>query len=208
MEIYQLKITLQYTQPPVWRRVQAPADIRLDKLHDVIQIAMGWTDSHLHAFYINGENYGPPGPMSDMSDERKARLGDIVQQGGRLLYEYDFGDGWVHEIKVENISPAEAGAPYPRCLDGARACPPDDCGGPPGYQNLLDTLGDPEHPEREEMLDWLGGEFNPETFDLEQVNKLLRKYFKPAPPKPAGNTPRRTTAKKRSSKKRAGNKRQ
>lgn len=201
MEICQLKITLQYTQPSVWRSVQVPADIRLDKLHDVIQVVMGWADSHLHAFYINGENYGPASDVLDMSDERKARLGDIAKKGSRLLYEYDFGDGWAHEIKVEKILTAESGMPYPLCLDGARACPPDDCGGPPGYQNLLGILGDPEHPERDDMLDWLGGEFDPEAFDLEQVNKLLRKYFKPTRAKPVNKTPRSSTAKKRTGEK-------
>jgi hypothetical protein len=198
MGIYQLKISLQYIHPPVWRRIQLPAGIALDALHDIIQIAMGWTDSHLHGFHINGESYGPPGPMSDMNDERKARLGDIVQQGGRLLYEYDFGDGWVHEITVEKILPVEAGVPYPRCLAGERACPPEDCGGPPGYQHLLDILSDPQHPERGEMLEWLGYEFEPEAFDLQATNKLLQKQAaKPPLRRTKERTGKKKTAKKR-----------
>lgn len=176
MEIYQLKITLQYILPPVWRRVEVPADIKLDKLHDVIQVAMGWTDSHMHAFYVDGESYGRAGPaLPDMRDERKVRLDDLVRKGDRLMYEYDFGDGWMHEIRVEKVLPAETGVRLPRCLAGERACPPDDCGGPPGYQNMLEILADPKDPEHEEMLEWAGEDFDPEAFDLDAVDKALRK---------------------------------
>lgn len=130
----------------------------------------------MHAFYIGGESYGCAGPaIPDMRDERKVRLGDLVKKGGRLMYEYDFGDGWTHEIHVEKVLPAETGARLTRCLAGERACPPDDCGGPPGYQNMLDILADPEDPEYEEMLEWVGEDFDPEAFDLDAVDKALRK---------------------------------
>ena len=175
MEIYQLKVTLNHIKPPVWRRVQVPGEIKLGKLHRILQAAMGWTDSHLHAFRIGNENYGVPDPdfSDDTKNERNIRLDSIAQQGGRFFYDYDFGDGWEHEIKVEKILPAETAVHYPRCVDGKRACPPEDCGGPPGYAYLLEALADPEHEEHDSMIEWIGGEFDPEAFDVAEVNQAL-----------------------------------
>ena len=165
MEIYQLKVTLNHIKPPIWRRVQVPGEIKLGKLHRILQAAMGWTDSHLHAFRIGNENYGVPDPdfSDDTKNERNIRLDSIAQQGGRFFYDYDFGDGWEHEIKVEKILPAETAVHYPRCVDGKRACPPEDCGGPPGYEYLLEVLADPEHEEHDSMIEWIGGELDPEV---------------------------------------------
>ena len=175
MKIYPLKITLKYVKPPVWRRVEVPVDIKLGKLHDVIQTAMGWTNSHMHAFVAGGTVYGTPDPEfgGGTKSERSVRLDGVVDEGGKLRYEYDFGDGWEHEIKVEKAFDADPATHYPRCTAGKRACPPDDCGGPFGYEELLRAIQDPSHPEHEEMLDWIGGEFDPEAFDVAEVNRGL-----------------------------------
>lgn len=174
--IYRIKVTLRHVAPPVWRRVEVPADIKLGKLHRVFQIAMGWTDSHLHAFRAGRESYGIPDPEfpGDMENERNVRLDRIAVQGDKPIYEYDFGDGWEHEMKIEKTVSAEPAVRYPRCTAGSRACPPEDCGGPWGYEHLLEVLRDPKHEEHEEMREWIGGEFDPEAFDLGEINEALR----------------------------------
>ncbi len=178
--IHQLKVAIKHIRPPVWRRLQVRRDVTLATLHDIVQAAFGWTDSHLHQFVIGDAYYGVPDPEGDVwggrtNEERKTRLDDVVGGGvKRFAYEYDFGDGWEHEIIVEKVLSPEAGVSYPRCVAGRRACPPEDCGGPWGYAELLAALGDPGHPEHEEMLDWAGGDFDPEAFDLQAVNMLLR----------------------------------
>ncbi len=176
-QIYQLKVTLKDIRPPVWRRIQVVSDIKLAKLHRVIQDAFGWTDSHLHAFSVAGESYGVPDPdfPGETRSERNVQLDGIAAMGDHFVYEYDFGDGWRHEILVEKELPAEPDAHYPRCLAGKRACPPEDCGGAWGYQNLLNILANPKHEEYEETLEWLGGKSDPEAFELNEVNGLLRK---------------------------------
>lgn len=173
--IYQIKLALQYINPPVWRRIEVPGDIRLGKLHRILQSAMGWSDSHLHAFRIGKTAYGIPDPdfPDDMQNERNARLDSIATQGDKIIYEYDFGDGWLHELKIEKTIPADPSVHYPRCIAGERACPPEDCGGPPGYEHLLEVLRDPKHEEHEEMSAWTGGEFDPEEFDFDAVNREL-----------------------------------
>lgn len=174
--IYRIKVTLRHVAPPVWRRIEIPADTTLGKLHRMLQAAMGWTDAHLHAYRVGETRYGIPDPdfpADETVNERNVRLDRIAGEGGRLIYEYDFGDGWDHEIKIEKAFPAEPAMRYPRCVAGARACPPEDCGGPPGYERLLAVLADPKHAEHEEMLEWAGGPFDPETFDLDAVNRAL-----------------------------------
>src|SRR5699024_8051647 len=142
MNIYRIKITLDYIAPPIWRRIEVPAEIPLGRLHDVIQAAMDWEDAHMHCFTIDGVSYSAPNPggLGDMESERGVRLGDLVSPGTSFRYEYDFGDSWLHQIKVERAFEAESGVRYPRCIDGARACPPEDCGGFPGYFHLLEIL--------------------------------------------------------------------
>jgi hypothetical protein len=182
-EAYQFKITLMETKPPIWRRIQV-ADCTLGALHKVIQIVMGWRQGHMHQFIVNKESYGEAvfagmEPDLKMKDENGILLSQIIQGGKkpvRFLYEYDFGDGWQHEILFEKTVAAEPNAIYPRCLEGARACPPEDVGGVWGYVDFLEAIGDPEHEEHQDMKEWIGGKFDPEKFSVDAVNKQLRWY--------------------------------
>ncbi|MEZ4771186.1 MAG: plasmid pRiA4b ORF-3 family protein [Caldilineales bacterium] len=176
--IYQLKITLRGSRPPIWRRVLVPGSFSLYKLHQVIQLAMGWTDSHLHQFIIDGQYYGIPSPddWEPVIDERRHTLNKIAPGPKyKFIYEYDFGDSWEHEILVESIAEAEAGVQYPVCINGKRACPPEDVGGVWGYADFLEALSDPNHSEHEMYNEWIGGEFDPEEFDLDEINAELRR---------------------------------
>jgi hypothetical protein len=160
--------------------VQVPADLRLSHLHQVLQIVMGWTDSHLHAFAIGGVQYTMPYEELDndldMEDERRVRLSSLVPEAKtQFSYQYDFGDDWQHTVLVEKILPADPASHYPVCAAGKRACPPEDCGGSWGYADLLKILKNPKHPEYQEMKQWAGERFDPEAFDLEQVNQELRR---------------------------------
>lgn len=184
--VHQIKVTLKGFRPPIWRRLQVPSDIRLSDLHDVIQVAMGWTNSHLHQFYDGESYYGvPTGDAFDdleMQNEARYHLNQLAPEPkDKLVYEYDFGDSWTHEILVEKVLPVDPAATYPVCLTGRRACPPEDCGGVWGYAELLEALADPEHPEHEEMTDWVGGEFDPEHFDLGVTNRILKQLAPKAP---------------------------
>lgn len=175
---YQLKVSLLEVEPPVWRRLLVPGTMSLDRLHTVIQKAMGWTDSHLHEFVIRGRRYGEPDPEepdADLEHEWKATLRQVAPaEGLQFEYLYDFGDGWTHEVLVESITAQEKGSRYPVCLAGERRCPPEDCGGPYGYADFLKAIRDPNHPEHDEMLAWAGGAFDPEVLDLNAVNRKLR----------------------------------
>jgi hypothetical protein len=156
-QIAQIRITLLDVDPPVWRRVLVPATIRLNRLDRVIQAAMGWTNSHLHMFIHPSGHYGVPDLDFPLHDERRTTLRDLAaQQGETFRYEYDLGDGWEHEIVLEQLLTAEPGGRYPTCLDGARACPPEDSGGVHGYADLIESLADPLHPEHQHLLEWLG----------------------------------------------------
>lgn len=174
--VYQLKITLRDSKPPIWRRVLVPGSIRLDALHDVIQSAMGWTNSHLHAFEIDGGQFGVPDPDLEMENERKFRLDQLVpDEGGKFVYNYDFGDSWDHTILVEKILPPTPDMDLPVCLTGKRACPPEDCGGVWGYAELIEVMQNPKHPDYKEMREWLGGKLAPEAFSVDEVNRRLRR---------------------------------
>jgi hypothetical protein len=177
-QIYQLKITLKDSKPPIWRRVQVPSDISLAKLHWIIQEIMGWTDSHLHQFKLRDTYYGVPHPdyFHEVKDEKTARLNQLVSRPkAKLVYEYDFGDSWEHEIVLEKALPPEPGVQYPVCITGKRACPPEDCGGVWGYAGFLEAVQNPDHPEHGDMMEWIGGSFDPEAFDLDAVNRALRR---------------------------------
>ncbi len=176
--VYQVKISLRGARPPIWRRLRLPAAATLGDVHDVIQAAFGWTDSHLHAFEAEGRRWSRPDFGLDefedrFADEAQARLCDVVPAtGGRLRYTYDFGDGWEHEFVVEEILPSD-GVPHAVCVAGRRAGPPEDCGGVWGYAELLDILADPGHPEHAERLDWLGYQHDPAAFDKNAINQAL-----------------------------------
>lgn len=176
--VYILKITLEAVEPPVWRRVHVPGSITLERLHPVILKTMGWRDVHLHEFEVGGRRYGQPEPdepQYKVEPEWKLTLRAAAPtEGARFRYVYDFGDGWRHELLVEAIQNHVGPLKYPVCLAGERACPPEDCGGPPGYANLLDVLRDRTHPEHQEMLAWAGRGFDPERFNLAAVNRKLR----------------------------------
>jgi hypothetical protein len=168
--MYQLKVTLSDIRPPIWRRLEVRSDLTLARLHDAIQDAMGWTDSHLHQFECEGELFGIPSDddWGDIQSERRVRVGELLQHPKQQLeYVYDFGDNWRHRVVLEKVLPAPAGkkASEPRCTGGRRACPPEDCGGVPGYRHLLRVLANPRDPERTEMLEWVGGHFDPEAFE-------------------------------------------
>jgi len=178
--IYQLKITLRDFRPPIWRRVLVPGMFTLHKLHQVIQIAMGWSDSHLHRFLVDGIYYSAPYPDSDWQDtddedSRRITLGQIASLNRKFKYEYDFGDGWEHEIVVEKVLLPEPGAMYPQCLKGKGACPPEDVGGVGGYANFLEAIRDPNHAEHQMYVEWIGGEFDPTAFDLAATNQALQR---------------------------------
>jgi len=178
--VHQLRVSLHNVSPPVWRRLQVPSNITLLRLHRLLQIVMGWSDYHLHQFLLGEVTYAIPDPEEDESfdfhprDERRAKLDKVLPEvGDSMVYEYDFGDGWQHKIVVEKVQPPEEGVQYPRCVSGRRACPPEDCGGPYGYPEFLEALLDPNHPEHRMYSDWIGGEFDPEEFDLEEINRAL-----------------------------------
>lgn len=179
VKVYQLKIALKYIRPPIWRRIEVPGDVTLPKLHLVLQAAMGWTNSHLHQFQVGKTYYGDSdvdefGELN-LKDESKLRLSQLLTKPKqKIVYEYDFGDGWEHEILLEKVLPRDLTVEYPRCLGGARACPPEDCGGVHGYANFLAAIRDPKHEEHDEYLDWIGGDFDPEEFDVEDFDNALR----------------------------------
>jgi hypothetical protein len=186
--ILQLKVTLIDTDPPVWRRILVPAEYSFADLHNALQDAMWWTDSHLHQFFtaspfeMNAAYKRISLPMPDIDlpgegkalDERKEKLSRwFAKPKDTLFYEYDFGDSWMHEVKLEKIVPAPTNERYPQLVDGANARPPEDCGGPGGYAHLLEVLANPDNDEHDEMLEWLGidkpEEFDPSRFDPKQV---------------------------------------
>jgi len=181
-KVYQLKVTLGDFDRPIWRRLLVSGDTTLGDLHWILQLAMGWTHSHLHFFEIGGAQYSDPSfdldeATDEFRDEFRARLDHVFGgEGARFLYEYDFGDCWRHEIEVEKVLPAAEGETYPKLADGERACPPEDCGGIVGYANFLEEICDEDHPEREQSLEWVGGCFDPERCDIEGVNWILRRF--------------------------------
>jgi len=184
---FDLRVSLRDIQPEIWRLIRVPHDIRMDRLHAVLQAAFGWTNSHLHQFIIKGEGPVPlfvRDPRNDDEaftdqeprpvDERKVMLHRfLTQPGDRLTYEYDFGDDWMHELSLVAVHNQTTRLSAALCLDGARACPPEDCGGPPGYEDFLAAIRDPKHEEHESMKEWIGGEFDPEAFDFAGVARAL-----------------------------------
>jgi hypothetical protein len=175
--IYQLKIALADVSPPVWRRVLVPGGYTLDRLHRVIQYAMGWQNCHLHCFDIEGTQYGEPDPDGELAvrDELDHRLEEVAVKGSRFSYTYDFGDWWEHDVLVEDVVAAEPDERYPVCAGGARACPPEDVGGAFGFGELLTALADPGHARYSTTREWLGRDYDPERFEPGPVSTLLRR---------------------------------
>jgi hypothetical protein len=181
--LYQFKISLLGTKPTIWRRIQVN-DCTLDKLHEHIQTAMGWTNSHLHHFRIDEQLYGDPMLLEenfedmDYKDSTITKLSDLIPKRGKrftFLYEYDFGDGWKHEILFEGHPKAETGKKYPVCVEGERSCPPEDVGGVWGYPNFLEAIQTPDHKRHTELLEWIGGHFDPDEFDAVATTKVMTK---------------------------------
>jgi Plasmid pRiA4b ORF-3-like protein len=171
-------VTMLDADPAIWRRIEIPADFTLKNLHDIIQAAMGWYDYHLHHFEIGGSLYGEPAPDDydrEILNERKIKLGMLGGDGERAFdYVYDYGDNWRCTIVLEALLPSAPGATYPRLIDGARRGPPEDVGGPWGYAEFLDAIADPEHERHAELTEWSGGNFNPDHFDPDEINRALR----------------------------------
>ena len=187
--IARLKITLDDVKPAVLRRIEVPFNIRLDRLHLAIQAAVGWTNTHLYEIRARDVGWGIPdrdrgdGPL----DARKASLGDVSEDVGTktLRYLYDFGDGWEHTIKVEHLIDPEPGALYPRLIEASGRCPPEDIGGPWGYAEFLEAIGNPKHERHDEFKEWLADDFNPNLVDAgwlaEEVTTLAKRWSrKPA----------------------------
>ncbi|MDP2157502.1 MAG: plasmid pRiA4b ORF-3 family protein [Nitrospirota bacterium] len=177
-QVYQFKITLQEIRPLIWRRIQVPALYTFWDLHVVIQDSLGWTDTHLHEFRLKNPktnrkiNIGFPDEDfgAKVSPGWKKKIADfLTEQNSKSKYIYDFGNNWHHDVELEEILPCQKGIKYPLCVAGERACPPDDCGGPSGYENFLNIIMDPAHEEHDSMLNWAGGDFHPEHFDCSEV---------------------------------------
>jgi hypothetical protein len=179
--VYCLKITLENTRPPIWRQIETK-DVTLEKLHELTQTAMGWTNSHLHQFKIGDTRYTDPRFMEHAWDDVGAisyagvRVSDLVSHHGakfHIGYEYDFGDGWQHSIALENVAEAEPGVRYPRCIDGERACPPEDVGGVWGFADFVEATTNSNHEQHEELLEW-NGPFDPTEFDAKKATRRMK----------------------------------
>ena len=176
--VYQFKITLKGTEPPIWRRIQIPETYTFWDLHVAIQDAMGWEDYHLHEFEFTDPStriktrIGIPDEESDseiLPDWKQKIAKWFSLETRQAKYTYDFGDGWKHLVELEKILARDQNTNYPICIDGEKACPPEDCGGVWGYYELLKAIKDPKHERHEELLEWVGGEFDPEHFDVEEI---------------------------------------
>lgn len=189
MNVFSIKISLQGIRPQIFRRIEVPCDLTLHDLHLVIQAAMGWENYHLYEFKIGNKIFTsnpdkwPRFPefhgLPVYDDSESAYINEIALMGEntKIVYRYDFGDEWVHTVKIEKVIPAVKGVYYPRCVAGKRACPPEDSGGAYGYLNMLDVLKDPKNKEYDEIKNWLSEYFDPEYFNVEEANKRLRNYL-------------------------------
>jgi hypothetical protein len=177
LTIYTLKVTLEGTRPAVWRRLRVPGGITLRELHQILQIAMGWEDDHLHGFAIGAQSFGGASDagFGRTRDESKTLLASVVSPKARFKYTYDFGDCWEHSIVAEDAAENDGGGIL-ECVTGKRACPPEDCGGPWGYQKLVRVMSAPSHPDYDEELERFGGSFDPAAFDKDAINRRLASW--------------------------------
>lgn len=176
--LYQIKVTVQETDPPVWRRLLVRSDTTLLQMHRILQVAMGWKDYHLHEFRVGAVLFGETDPDSGIRriSEKATFLADVLRKvDDRLEYEYDFGDGWEHEIHLEEITELDSDAMHPIVVEGARACPPEDVGGPEAYRDFLRVIADSNDPEHDEHLAWCGGSYDPDKFDADSLNIVLQR---------------------------------
>lgn len=176
--VFELRVELERTEPVVWRQLVAPETLTFYELHHAIQIAFGWRNYHLYSFNMDDQAIGNPDLVEDeeIINDKTIFINQVFQKKGDVLqYEYDFGDGWMHKITVEAINPNDAEIKNTVCIDGRMACPPEDCGGIPGYENLKEAMKDKKHPEHDDLIMWLGKSFDPEEFYLQKVNKELKK---------------------------------
>lgn len=182
--VYQLKIALIGSKPPIWRRILIADTTPLPDFHTVLQIVMDWEDCHLHQYRVGNTFYGVPEPDFDlgfveMLDEAKYRLNQLLRhEKDSLVYEYDFGDSWEHKVTLEKILPFTEEAQLPRCIKAKGACPPEDVGGIWGYYEFLEAINDPTHPEHENYIDWIGGGFDPDAYDIDEVNQTLADAYR------------------------------
>ena len=178
--IHQLKVTLREVKPTVWRRIAVPSNYLLGDLAVSLLGAMGWFNSHLHVFRVGRASYGMVDEELDdlgFRDEDEILVNEALPKvGSKLRFEYDFGDGWEHDVVVEEIGPRRPKTTYPLCLGGARACPPEDCGGVPGYAEILDLLADPTRPDPEDIRGWLPPGFDPGHFDAAEATEEMQAY--------------------------------
>jgi hypothetical protein len=177
--VHRLKVTLRSVKPPIWRRIEVASDVTLAELSDLLECAMGWLGGHLHAFEAGGITYERPDPDDGFSrhaeDETEHRLGDVLTaSGAKMRWDYDFGDGWQHDVVVEAIAPLDPSVDYPRCVTGRRACPPEDCGGPWGFGELLEAITDPAHPRHDELIEWLPDGYDSDRFDADEATQDMR----------------------------------
>ncbi|MGM0440508.1 MAG: plasmid pRiA4b ORF-3 family protein [Chlamydiota bacterium] len=179
MNVYRLKIILKDIHPPIWRRIEVLGSNSLNDLHLMIQAVMGWENYHPHIFQIKNITFSDDSETPNDRNDNDHTLAQVIDNNEtkKFLYIYDFGDDWIHEVKVESVHPASPKKSYPQCLSGRRACPPEDCGGPWGYAEYLKALKDPDHPEHEEKLEWRG-EYDPEYFSLEETKNNLTSWKK------------------------------
>jgi hypothetical protein len=175
--VHVLRVTLEDVEPTVWRRLLVQSSTTLAQLHLVIQRSMGWMDAHLYEFEIGTTRYGLEDEDEDFDssfmDAQEVTLAPMAPADTSFVYRYDFGDDWEHQIQVEQVMAPDKEARYPSCADGQGACPPEDVGGPSGYQHFLKAIGDPANEEHDDYLDWVGGPFDPSHFDLAEVNRRL-----------------------------------
>jgi Plasmid pRiA4b ORF-3-like protein len=176
----QLRIQLNDVDPVVWRQLLVPGKVRLAKLGQMLLAAMGWNNSHLHAFRVGDTSYGMQDDddddfPDDEIDEQSVTVLQALHDLQPFTFDYDFGDGWEHDVVIEELIHSDTGLKFAVCLDGERACPPDDVGGPGGYVNFLAAIADPGHEEHADLLEWIGGSFDPAEFDVANANALLQK---------------------------------
>ena len=182
MQTYQIQISLTRFKPKIWRRLLIPSNLLLSDFHMIIQVSMGWENSHLHQFIKDRTFYTERIPGDDTwgkmnnVDYKKIKISDVLKkEKEKIIYEYDFGDGWVHDVLLEKILPGNEKMIFLICLEGKMACPPEDCGGVWGYSDMLEILKQPKHEEYDNIIEWLGEEFDPEHFDKEAVNNILKR---------------------------------